>query len=515
MMSMLDKEYITTHIRPYFSNTIVKRGWNYYLDRVVRNLTKKEMGYEAIVKGTISYRVRINLFEFSSSSCTCPFDDYCKHMAAVIFEALDTEGLPPIEFLHPNVVRKANQIQSPTIIGPKESDSVEEWHQFFHSKVNEKMSRSLPSFDSYYLLGRTELDPFCKNWTSTRQWMFRLHVWLFLMNRIEEMYGRENEYLYFYDSLSFHRKKAMDWFSGLIEIVSHLDKAELRDQCEPFLLSTMNYLTQNAFHVEQTITDWSRVYGYLWNRLFLYLPWMQKEMQRLRVELAKPQPSEFRRDALIKALLYFEILSGNDQQAMELANSLHSQELTWCFPHLNSFSQHEEWSRLVKWLTWMKPMIKNANRGVLNNYLDLWEKVGRSNLLYDDEWEQTLVYLLPASAIDYARYLMGRGKYQQWVDLHLFYETSLMDLNAGDLKEIEAHNRRLLLPLYHQVAERYILEKNRDSYKRAVKLLKKLKTHYKKLKDESRWELYMETLSANYKRYRAFQEELQKGKLIP
>ncbi|WP_238546110.1 hypothetical protein [Tumebacillus flagellatus] len=425
----------------------------------------------------------------------------------------DYEGQHPIEFLHPNMIRKGNQVSKPASIGPKESDSVEEWHQFFQTQVNEKGLRTATSFDSLYLQGRTKLDSYCETWNSTTRWMYRLHVWLFLVNHIEEKYRRGD--LYFYDSFSFYRRRSQEWFSELVEIVSHLDREKLRDEYEPFVLSTKDYLVQNAFHDEETITDWSLVYGFLWNRLLLVGEWMREEMQRLRAELPKPQLSAFGRDGVIKALLYFEIQFGRDQQAMELASTLHAPDLTWCFPHLQMFLNDEEWSRMVAWLTWLKPRIQSATRDVLMSYLQYWEIVGQNNPAYDNDWEQTLVDLLPDSAVNYARYLMERGKFQQWVDLHLFTETSPMELHAGDLKQVEAQDRRLLLPLYHQAAEKHILEKNRDSYKRAVKLLKKLKTHYKKLKEERRWERYIEILSVTYKRYRAFQEELEKGKLLP
>jgi uncharacterized Zn finger protein len=79
---------------------------------------------------------------------------------------------------------------------------------------------------------------------------------------------------------------------------------------------------------------------------------------------------------------------------------------------------------------------------------------------------------------------------------------------------LEKTDLRLVLPLYHQDAERYILEKNRQSYKQAVRLLKKLAGFYKKLKEQDRWQLYIGQLAERHSRLRAFQEELRRGKLI-
>jgi uncharacterized Zn finger protein len=89
-----------------------------------------------------------------------------------------------------------------------------------------------------------------------------------------------------------------------------------------------------------------------------------------------------------------------------------------------------------------------------------------------------------------------------------------MELHPEELHLLEKEDLKLLLPLYHQAVERCILEKNRTSYKDAVKLLKKLKTYYKRLKQQQRWEQYIVRLAAQYTRLRAFQEELRKGKVI-
>ncbi len=59
-----------------------------------------------------------------------------------------------------------------------------------------------------------------------------------------------------------------------------------------------------------------------------------------------------------------------------------------------------------------------------------------------------------------------------------------------------------------------IQQKNRQNYKEAVRYLKKLRTIYKKLKKEEKWEVYFEQLLQKTKRLRAFQEECQRGKLI-
>ena len=72
----------------------------------------------------------------------------------------------------------------------------------------------------------------------------------------------------------------------------------------------------------------------------------------------------------------------------------------------------------------------------------------------------------------------------------------------------------MLLPILHQAVDGLIEQKNRVSYKQAVRLLKKLRTIYKKLKRVPEWEAFIDKLLKRYKRLRAFQEECVRAKLV-
>jgi hypothetical protein len=122
--------------------------------------------------------------------------------------------------------------------------------------------------------------------------------------------------------------------------------------------------------------------------------------------------------------------------------------------------------------------------------------------------------LLPRSYYYYTAYLLQTERFRQWVDLQLSNRISPLNLYAAELKAVEKYDPALLLPLYHQAVERAVLEKNRTSYKTAVKLLKKLQAYYKKLGREAEWERYVHRLAMKFARLRAFQEELKRTGFI-
>ncbi len=87
-------------------------------------------------------------------------------------------------------------------------------------------------------------------------------------------------------------------------------------------------------------------------------------------------------------------------------------------------------------------------------------------------------------------------------------------IKISALRHLESCEPAVLIPLYHQWAAKLIEEKNRSSYREAVRLLKKLRSLYNRQKMGKEWDTFISRLSLRFPRMRAFQEELRKGKLI-
>ena len=74
-----------------FRTHILERGLNYYEEDCVTSLEKTSTGYTAVVEGTENYDVEIEIRDdrVYDMTCTCPYaadGNYCKHMAAVLYE---------------------------------------------------------------------------------------------------------------------------------------------------------------------------------------------------------------------------------------------------------------------------------------------------------------------------------------------------------------------------------------------------------------------------------------------
>ncbi|MGN7416113.1 SWIM zinc finger family protein [Paenibacillus sp. SAF-068] len=181
---------------------------------------------------------------------------------------------------------------------------------------------------------------------------------------------------------------------------------------------------------------------------------------------------------------------------------------------LHVLADSAEWKRLGDWLVQLGPLLSNRRNTPLNDYMHLWDTAIQHLPDAENRMWDTLVSMLPHSRPAYEDAMHSRSQWRRWIDFQLSTGTEPLEFRVAVLQPIEKDAPELLLPFYHQAVERYIGHKNRDGYKAAVKLLKRLSKIYKKLKQEAHWEQFITTLAVRNSRLRALQEELRKGKLI-
>lgn len=79
--------YLLKDITKWIPKYIVDKGYEYYEDGHVEDVEIQDQKVFAFVTGNAgNYEVVINLEGFSESNCECPYENYCKHMAAVVYD---------------------------------------------------------------------------------------------------------------------------------------------------------------------------------------------------------------------------------------------------------------------------------------------------------------------------------------------------------------------------------------------------------------------------------------------
>lgn len=216
---------------------------------------------------------------------------------------------------------------------------------------------------------------------------------------------------------------------------------------------------------------------------------------------------------------YIQFERGAEQDAISLA-LIHTAATKQDFypdrlpDYLERLTNQSNWTRLAYWLTELADVLRQQQSN-LQDYALYWEQVISHLPEAEPQMWTALEKLLPVGGRIYEEKLLSYGKWQLWMDYQLSAGNDPANYKVTELQPLENNAPEMLLPFYHQAVERHMAHKNRQGYKAAVKLLKRLAKLYKKIKQEPRWNDFIEQFAQRNSRLRALQEELRKGKLIP
>jgi hypothetical protein len=517
--------YLIQQAQKRFDPVILERGWDYYHKGKIAQL---ELRYGtlvyATVLGTEPYEVTVDLEEFANSECSCPYDDACKHIAAVIFSLYTPFGRPELllQELKQAIAVRSRTARSAAAKAEKTADRAPppeqnggplEWQRFFDQQFYGFSITHQYSIETFYQTAWETLNAFAKSWREPMRRIYQLHVVLFIMRKIEQFFtDTKASYLSYYHETG-SKQTAAQCVEKLREVLGEMETERTFAEEELQWGVTLAMLGELALHGKESPVDWLFVYRYIWWGVPLESVWVQHEIGRLDSLLGKTDVPPRKKDALTLARAHFDVMQGRLDEAFHRLGGLsrtNPGDFTIYLQHYHTFGDHAE---LLRWLRWLKPVMATASHDDFRTFCQYWADAVKHQES-DAEWVNVMESLLPRSYYYYTAYLLQTERYQQWVDIQLANRISPLNLYAAELRAVETHDPALLLPLYHQAAERLILEKNRTSYKNALKLLKKLQGYYQKLGREHDWELYIHRLAYKYSRLRAFQEELKKGKWI-
>jgi hypothetical protein len=227
--------------------------------------------------------------------------------------------------------------------------------------------------------------------------------------------------------------------------------------------------------------------------------------------------TRFAHHSLLLAQSYIHFSLAQDEQALRYINEAAARHDFYPerLPDVTGeLAANEQWERLVWWLQALAPILRRQY-SELQSYAEQWDAAVRHLPEAEPHMWSALESLLPLGGRMYEDKLLSYGKYERWMDYQLSSGRDPANYKVTELKPLETGAPQLLLPFYHQAVERHMSHKNRDGYKAAVKLLKRLSKLYGRLKQEERWQHYIEQFATRHSRLRALQEELRKGKLIP
>lgn len=511
---------------------LVQKGLMLYRQGMVKQLQIWNGQITAMVQDVTPCHVKLNFSFLSSSSCTCPHDGLCRHQMAVFFAAYSRVG------------------------------SVADWVADWREPMKEKHTAASWGLQTAKDLIKANgvLKPDYRRWVESFEVSFdtivtsKNHSSPYIIAELFNIYERrvkasapvEQEWRLLYDLVcivvsfkklalfteksSFSeesvRRAYLSVFHNLIEdadeLVLKIGVQSLPFDFDQFILK----LKDDVFELLTVATglEQERVYLYrlLWTNLFKKKEWREQEIALINERLAMVKSWE-NPTPLMVAGVHISFLRQKDELALELIGKIDDQVIVPYILHwIELLSQNKVWkrvgplielfsSKLKGYLNFLRTYHSCAafTRSALKAIRPYVTENGKLEL-----YERALLATLPYSYTEYEMMLFERGQFDRWGDLQAFMGWSFYDLPRERVKVIEKENPEVLLGMLHQSALNEINQKNRSSYKAAVRHLKKLRTLYKKTKRLDDWHYFLDSLMEKTKRLRAFHEECRRSKLI-
>lgn len=506
---------------------LVQKGLMLYRQGTVHHLKYMVNSIWATVQDVTPVRVYVSAADPEESSCTCPADSFCRHRVAAFFQAYAEVGSvsgwveewrrPAKEQLSAEQwgLQRAKDLVKKS---SRSSHNYEEWKASFSESFREIMKGQGPPkpyivpglFRTY--LRRVEatapIEPIWKNLYMMAAAVSSFH----LLSRLAAELEHPEETLERYYQPLFE-----DLFHDAEDYVDRLAFRSLPFSFDGFIEKMKN--DSVGLTAPGLAGGYERIdlYRLLWEKLFKNQDWREEELERLEAF------GDGKRDIIEEiALVHQLILAKRDQEAVRRFASLPAETLPFLFYWIEGFQLQREWSRMAPFIEYTVQQLrqylkhlgdyytaKKFTRFALKLIGAYTNETGRSEL-----YDRALAQTMPYSFYEYEESLFDKGQYEQWSELQSYFGFEYNSIANDRIKVLQKEAPEVLIPLYHQMIADLIRMKNRSSYRQAARLLKKLRTIYKKLKRLPEWEAFFDQLLARTKRLRAFHEECQRSKLI-
>ncbi len=384
-----------------------------------------------------------------------------------------------------------------------------------------------------------------KHWEKNRQRLHWMHAIEFVLEQVELAYEATDSYSRYYYEMSFNRT-VDPWILNFHELTLAMQPSALDEEEEFWLESLTSALRERALRKAASLLRWDLLYHVLAEKLAEDAAWRSGErglLGRVMAELERetlinpamgtngpelvsdvpvsraeaPQGKQQRPEAFIQAALAcLDMVDGDDADAvrrMQETEFERTSDLVYKF--VNRRLEDRLWPAFRLWMDYLHEKLEGSrNATVLRPYLTLCRQADVLGGGGAAEWSGRLIFFLPASYHELAAHWLHTGQYEEWADLQLYLGIRPDELDVADMRSVSKSAPGSLIPMYHQAVDEAILSRNRQGYRTAVRLMKKLEKLYLEDGRTEKWNKYVSGIADKYQRLRAFQEELWKGKVM-
>ncbi|WP_419882360.1 SWIM zinc finger family protein [Peribacillus sp. B-H-3] len=526
------EEYFGNMLDPEDSEDVrvVQIGQRLYRQGMVfRSIESPDM-IIAEVQDVIRYKVELDLDKADRSSCDCDHDSVCEHMAAVFFSAYSkirsvNEWVSEWRQDHSPMNMFMKDLGIITAKDLLDTDSPLEksysaWKDFvtanFKESIENKLNLAPYILDDHLTKFFRKIEakaPMEREWSLLYHFVTDFASLMNILNLIRK-HPEKNTH-----ARMFH-SAAENLAEDLQAAVQQLSRQARPFAFDPFITGIKEDAAKLLEGRDMLSYEKTDLYRSIWSSLLVNSTWRKEEQKRVSDALENARQPEEKMTYTIAAI-HLSLLSNENETAASLLKGLNFEACPYMFYWIRSFSENENEKQATPFIDFLVAHVREylkdksdyyystdfvrTSSGPVSSYC---YKTKRMDLL-DKFYRECLPY----SYWNYSHFLFDQGSYKKWVEMHIYTDVSI-DLISGDMiKVVSKEDPSLILPLYYHAVQQTVSQKNRSAYKQAVRYLKKMRTLYKKMKQEDVFNRYIQYVAQSTKRLRAFQEELQRGKL--
>ena len=514
---------------------LVQKGLMLYRQGMVSQLQVAESGIQATVQDVAAVKVLLDPQFLGLSECSCPADELCRHQLAVFFAAYAqvgsvgdwvTEWREPVREKKSVVawgLQKAKDlVKANGLLKPDYGRWVDSFEKSFDALLASKKYTNpfvVPELFGIYRRRLQASAPLEAEWRLLYELVATVVSFRELAVLSEQMGHSED---------AVHRSYGHLFESLVDEAEDLLEKIGMQTlpfDFDEFIVGLKDEVFALLAVVPGLVHHRVELYRELWSGLFRKTAWREAELERVLARL-RTVTDEENPLPLVLAGIHLNVLLGEDEKALKSLDWIEDEvAVPYMVYWIEYLSGLKVWKRAGRYID----LFLHKLKGYLDSEVFVGGFQGRAGVVRTvlrvispyvsengrmDVYERAMQCSLPYSYAEYEYFLFERRMYERWGELQALVGMEYQDLPRDRVKVIEKEQPEVLLGMLHQSAQREIDQKNRASYRMAVRHLKKLRTLYKKLKRVDDWEYFLEGLLERTKRLRAFHEECARGKLI-
>lgn len=511
-------------MRPQIPEDVVsvQRGLLLYRQNMVHRKVEEIDYISATVQDVIPCQVVLDLQLPINSSCSCKQDHICRHKLAVFFSSYATIASVS-EWIHSwkNASAATIQVSPLQLQKAKEllnkeqpiENTYDSWKAFMEDTFTKQISSNLlqPSYslttkwDVYIQRIKAKM-PLETEWKLLYLFIMYFHTFRLTINSLQsgQISGNARHFL---------QQELNDTLENMHYLMEQLTRISRPFAFDQFFLGIRQDLKELLHEENPYFHESINVYRNAWTHILKEKTWRKEELDSLQKQL-NDQASV----TIVIATIHLSLLTEHDEQVESLLHTLQPKD----YPLINYWIRYTDEQKATPFILFIIQNIARFFEYETNYYRRKefvsffipYVKKYCLRIHKMETFEKFCETCLPYSFIYYSSYLLQFNKHRKWVELYLYSNIELDYISSDDIKAVQQSDPKLLLPLFMSIVNDKIENKNRQSYRAAVRYLKKIRMIYKKEKNMEQWERYIDKIQNKYRRLRAFQEELKRGKLI-